>query len=116
MVHCSIVGCKNKQVNNSEVTLVYLKIHKDKRVGQLQSVKIKSNLPSNAFVCSDHFEDKYFDKSWELQNQLFYTDRPTKRKLISRAIPTLLPHKQISTPRKTSEIRAKQKEKEEVKL
>ena len=49
------------------------------------------------------------------KNRLFYTDRPTKRKLISTAIPTL-PHKQISTPRKTSEIRAKQKEKEEVKL
>ena len=75
----------------------------------------KGNLPSNVFVYSDHFEDKYFDKSWDLQNRLFYTDRPIKRKLISTAIPTLLPHKQISTPRKTSEIRAKQKEKEEVK-
>ena len=75
----------------------------------------KSDLPSNVFVCSDHFEDKYFNKSWDLQNWLFYTDRPTKRKLISTAIPTFQ-HKQISTPRKTSEIRAKQKEKEEAKL
>ena len=76
----------------------------------------KSDLPSNVSVCSDHFKDKYFNKSWDLQNWLFYTDRPIKRKLISTAIPTLLPHKQISTPRKTSEIRAKQKEKEVVKL
>ena len=46
-----------------------------------------------------------------------YTDRPIKRKLISTAIPTLLtPATQISTPGKTSEIRAKQKEKEDVKL
>ena len=74
----------------------------------------KSN--KNVFVCSDHFEDKYFDKSWVLQNRLFYTDRPMKIKLISTAIPTLLSHKQIPTPGKTSEIRAKQKEKEEVKL
>ena len=44
----------------------------------------------------------------------FSTDRPINRKLISTAIPTLLPHKQISTPRKTSEIREKQKK--EVKL
>ena len=55
----------------------------------------KGNLPSNVNVCSDHFEDKYFDKSWDLQNWLFYTDRPIKRKLISTAIPTLLPNKQI---------------------
>ena len=45
--------------------------------------------------------------------RLFYTDRPIKRKLISTVIPTLLPHKQTSTAKKTSEIRAKQKEKEE---
>ena len=76
----------------------------------------KSDLPSNVSVCPDYFKDKYFNKSWDLQNWLFYTDRPIKRKLISTAIPTLLPHKQISTPRKTSEIRAKQKQKEEAKL
>ena len=97
------------------LTLVCLKIHKDERVGLAAASRDRSNLPSNVFVCLDHFEDKYFDKLWDLQNQLFYTDRPIKRKLISTAIPTL-PHKQISTPRKTSEIRAKQKEKEEVKL
>ena len=59
---------------------------------------------------------KYFDKSWDLQNRLCYTDRPIKRKLTSTAIPTLLPRKQISKPRKTSEIRTRQKEKEEVKI
>ena len=58
----------------------------------------------------------YFDKSWDLQNRFFYTDRPIKRKLISIAIPTLSPHKQMSTPRKTSEIIAIPKEKDEVKL
>ena len=75
----------------------------------------KSKLPSNVPVSSDNIENKYFGKSWDLQNWLFYTDRPIKRKLISTAVPTL-PHKQISTPRKTSDISAKQKEKEEVKL
>ena len=77
----------------------------------------KSKLPSNVPVSSDHIDNKYFHKSWNLQNWLFYTDRPIRRKLISTAIPTLLlPHKQIPTPRKTSDISAKQKEKEEVKL
>ena len=39
-----------------------------------------------------------------------------KKKIVPTAVPTLMPNKQISTPRKTSEIKAKQKEKEEVKL
>ena len=52
----------------------------------------KSNLPSNVYVCSDHFEGQYFYKSWDLQNRLFYTDKPIKRILISTTIPTL-PHK-----------------------
>ena len=42
-----------------------------------------------------------------------FTELTYKKKT---AIPTSLPHKQISTPRKTSEIRAKLNEKEEVKL
>ena len=117
MAHCSRVGCKNKQANNSEVTYFSLPKDPQRRKSWLAAIsRDKSNLPSNVFVCSDHFEDKYFDKSWDLQNRLFYTDRSTKRKLISTAIPTLLPHKQRSAPRTNSEIRAKQKEKEEVKL
>ena len=60
-----------RQIIVKLLTLIYLKIHKDKIV---------------VFVCSDNFEDKYFDKSWNLQNQPFYTDRTIKRKLISTAI------------------------------
>ena len=117
MAHCSIVGCKNKQANNSEVTYFTLPKDPQRRKNWLAAIsRDKSNLPSNIFVCSDHFEDKYFDKLWDIQNRLSYTDRPIKRKLISAAIPTLLSHKQILTPRKSSEIREKQKEKEEVKL
>ena len=117
MARCSIVGCKNKQANNGEVT--YFSLCKDPQIRKSWLAAItrdKSNLPSNVFACSDHFEDKNFDKSWDLQNRLFYTDRPIKRKLISTAILTLLPHKQIQTPGKIPEIGAKQKEKEEVKL
>ena len=33
MAHCSIVQCNNKQADNSEVTLICLKIHKDEGVG-----------------------------------------------------------------------------------
>ena len=108
MAHCSTVGYNNKQANNSEVT--YFNSLKDpqRRKSWLAATsRDKGNLPSNVLVCSDHFEDKYLHKSWDLQNRLFYTDRRIKRKLISAALLTLLPHKQISTPRKFSEIRAK---------
>ena len=97
MAHCSIVGCNNKQAKNSEVTYFNLAKDPQRRKSWLAAIsRGKGNLPSNAFVCSDHFEDRYFHKSWALQNRLFYTGRPIKRKLISTAIPTLLPHKQIS--------------------
>ena len=72
MVHCSIVGCKNKHPNNTEV--IYFSLPKDpqRRKSWLATIsRDKSNLSANAFVCSDHFEDKYFDKSWDLQNCFF---------------------------------------------
>ena len=116
MACCSIVGCTNKLANNSEVTCFSLPKDPQRQKRWLAAItRDKGSLPSNVFVCSDHFEDKYFNELWDLQNCLFYTDRPMKRKLISTALPTLLPHKKISTPRKTSEIRPKQREKEEVK-
>ena len=69
--------------------LICLKNHYDKWLAAIS--RDKGNLPSiyQVSVCSDHFEGKYFNKSWDLQNRLSYTDRPIKRKLISTAIPTL---------------------------
>ena len=99
MANCSIVGCKDKQANSSEVTYFSLPKDLQRQISWLEAIsRDKSSLLSNTFVCSDHFEDKYFDKSWDLQNWLFYA---IKGKLISTAIPTLLPHKQMPTPRKT---------------
>ena len=66
MVHCSIVGCNNKQTNNSEVTYFNLPKDPQRRKSWLATIsRNKGNLPSiyHVFVCSDHFEDKYFDKS-----------------------------------------------------
>ena len=66
MVHCSIVGCDNKQTNNSEVTYFNLPKDLQRRKSWLAAIsRDNSNLPSidHVFVCSDHFEDKYFDKS-----------------------------------------------------
>ena len=74
-VKSSIIGCDNKQVNNSEVTYFHLTKDPHKRKSCLAAIsRDKGNLSSNVLVCPDHFEDKYFDKSWNLQNRLFYTD------------------------------------------
>ena len=76
MAHCSIVGFKNKQANNIEVTYFTSPKDPQRQKSWLAAIsRDKSNLPSNVFVCSDDFEDKYFDKSWDLENRLFYTDR-----------------------------------------
>ena len=93
--HCSIVGCNNKQANNNEVTYFNLPKDPQRRKRWFAAItRDAGNLPSTfVFVCSDHFEDKYFDKSWDLQNWPLYTDRPIKRKLISTAISTLISHK-----------------------
>ena len=75
MAHCSTVGCNNKQANNSEVSEVtQLNFPKDlqRRKSWLAAIsRDKGNLPVNVFVWPNHFEDKYFDKSWDLQNRLY---------------------------------------------
>ena len=51
------------------------------------------NLPSKILICSDHFEEKYFDTSWKLKNELYYKGRHISRRLLPGSIPTLLPDK-----------------------
>ena len=52
MAHCSIVGCKNKQGNNSEVTYFNLPKDPQRRKSWLAAIsRDESNLPSNVFVC-----------------------------------------------------------------
>ena len=82
MAHWAIVGCKNKQANNSEVTYFTLPKDAQRRKNWLAAIsRDKSNLPLNIFVCSDHFEDKYFDKSWDLQKPAFLHKQTNKKKI-----------------------------------
>ena len=102
MLHCSVVGCNNKQANKSEVT--YFSWSKDPQRQKSWLAEIsrdKGNLLTNVFVCSSN-----------LQNRIFYTDRPLKVDFNSYS--KIFTISAISTPRKTSEIRAKQKGKQEV--
>ena len=64
MMHCSIVGCNNKHANNSEVTYFNLPKDPQRHKNWLATIsRDKGHLPLKVFVCSDHFEGKYFDKS-----------------------------------------------------
>ena len=72
------------------------------------------NLPSKILICSGHFEEKCFDPSWKLQNELYYKDLQMSRRLLPGSIPTLLPHKKDNKPRLSSEKRALAQRKEEV--
>ena len=72
------------------------------------------NLPSKILIYSDHFEEKCFDPSWKLQNELYYKDPQISRRLLLGPIPTLLPHKTDNKPCLSSEKRALAQRKEEV--
>ena len=63
MAHCSIVGCNNKQANNSQVTYFNLPKDPQRRKRWLAAIsRDKGNLPSiyYVFVCSDNFEDIFW--------------------------------------------------------
>ena len=72
------------------------------------------NLQSKILIYSDDFEEKFFDPSWELQNELCYKDRQISRRLLPGSIPTLLPHKTDTKACLSSEKRALEQRKEEV--
>ena len=72
------------------------------------------NLQSKILIYSDDFEEKFFDPSWELQNELYYKDRQISRRLLPGSIPTLLPHKTDTKACLSSEKRALEQRKEEV--
>ena len=60
------------------------------------------------------FQEKCFDPSWKLQNELYYNDCKISRRLFPGSIPTLLPHKTDNKVRLSSEKRALAQRKEEV--
>ena len=72
------------------------------------------NLQSKILIYSDDFEEKFFDPSWELQNELYHKDRQISRRLLPGSIPTLLPHKTDTKACLSSEKRALEQRKEEV--
>ena len=60
------------------------------------------------------FQEKCFDPSWKLQNELYYHNCKISRRLLPGSIPTLLPHETDNKPCLSSEKRALAQRKEEV--
>ena len=95
MVNCAAVFCHNNKRKNKDKT--FCSLPKDTAVAKVWIAKLnreKDNLPSNVYVCSDHFEDG-FDSSWMLQSTQTYSDRPIQRRLHPGAIPTKFPRKPV---------------------
>lgn len=113
MSWCSVVGCHNESKKNDKVTYHQLPRDKTQRELWIKAIN-RTSLPKSVFVCSDHFEEKYFDKSWDLQNSLLYQGRAQKRKLISGAVPTKFPHKPSPPARSMTIKRRAAKEQKEV--
>ena len=116
MSWCAVINCNNTTKHNRKVS--YFRLPKDTSVHKdwIHATGCPiDHLPSKIFICSDHFEEKCFDPSWKLQNELYYKHCQISRRFPPRSIPTLLPHKKDNKPRVSSEKRALAQRKEEVK-
>ena len=71
----------------------YVSLPKDTKVHKDWIYAIGSqvdNLPSKIFIPLDHFEEKCFNPTWKLQNELHYKDRQISRRLLPGSISTFL--------------------------
>ena len=116
MSWCAVINCNNKTKNNRDVS--HFRLPEDTSVLKdwiHATGRPIDNFPSKILICSNHPEEKCFDPSWKLQNELYYKDRQISRRLLPGSIPTLLPYKKDNKPRRlSSEKRAQAQRKEEV--
>ena len=90
MSWCATSNCSNCSKNNTDKT--FHTIPKNKRTKKAWTAAINrkaGTFSKNVCLCSNHFEEACFDKSWTLQAQLFYTSRPKKRKLADGSVSAL---------------------------
>lgn len=112
---CAAYGCDNKKRKNKDKT--FFSLPKDPLVKKAWIAAIGTkDLPIQIFVCSDHFDKSCYDPSWDRQVKEFYNDRPCKRRLLPKSIPTIFAHKRPSKERATSKSRAEKKQSKEVSL
>ena len=110
---CSAWGCSNNSKQGLDKSFFTLPKDLSTKNAWIAAMNLK-RLPSRVYLCSDHFDDSCFDAAWKLQNELYYKDRPVKRRLITGSIPTKFPHKKVHEERNCSAIHASKKQHKEV--
>jgi len=75
----------------------------------------ESNLPKKPHLCSIHFEESCFDRSFEMKSKMVGSTLG-KRRLKHDSVPTIFFHKPPPKPRRTSISRSARKSREEVLL
>ena len=96
MANRSAVYCHNNKKKNKDKT--FFTLSRDAALAKVWIAKLnreKDNLPKNVWICSDHFENDYFDSSWMLQSSLTYQERPIQGRLHPGAAPAKFPHNKI---------------------
>lgn len=103
MAHCCALGCCKTFRKNKDVS--FHSLPKDPEISDEWIVNIKrKDLPKNVFICSDHFEEKWFDKSHDMKQRLVGKSSAVKRKLVSGAIPTLFPYHTSKIAKENKEL------------
>lgn len=114
MASCVAYGCSNKSKRETEKRFFRLLQNPKVRKLWVQAIN-RTELPKTARLCSDHFTEECFDKSFELQNSMeCYKDRTAKRRLITGSVPTLFPHKKKPNERVISKRRVEARFQKEV--
>ena len=115
MAWCSAFACSHNSKRDKEKSLFLLPTNPTVKSAWINAIN-RTELPKKVYLCSDHFEESCFDPSWKLQNELYYTNRPTKRRLIPGSVPTIFPHKFPVKERTASKERAGKRKLKEVYL
>ena len=87
MLCCAAYNCSNSSKNHPGKTLFILSKNECTRKAWIAAInRNEGALRKNVYLCSDHFKQACFDKSWAEQTQLFYKSRPKKTKLVDGSI------------------------------
>ena len=114
MPHCGAVNCSNQSSTNTDVS--YHQFPSNAKTCAIWVKKVnRTEIPKYDFLCSNHFTEDCFDKSYEMYQKFLAKDgKKPSRKLVKGAIPMLFAHNTKVKSRSSSKNRAAKKEQAEV--
>ena len=115
MPHCGAVNCSNQcSTNTTDVSYHQFPSNAKTRAIWVKKVNC-TEIPKYAFLCSNHFTEDCFDKSYEMYQKFLAKDgKKPSRKLVKGTIPMLFAHNTKVKSRSSSKNRAAKKEQAEV--